>query len=572
MGTEMITGRWGTWEELLLGGAVLRHGTRDWRLVASELRTRTVSPFAVTPEVCKAKYEDLRQRFSGCKGWFEELRKQRMAELRQALEKSEDSIGSLESKLESLKAEKKDDSRVYDSSQTESAMPCVKSEGIEFSSKDGLSAGSFTQEAQTNWSPDSQIPAAVPAEELDSKPGDSPTSERERVSSIDKLVDTFCGRQLRSVRKRRGKRKRKDCSKDVKEGSVGESEFLGPADVASASRGKETSVSKESEFLGPADVASASQGKETSVSNSPQIARPSGVEDQSRDSSKEGMGDIMGIFSSVAENDCASVFRRRLDSQKRGRYKKMILRHMDFDTIRSRIASNSIMSVKELFRDMLLVANNALVFYSKNTREYKSAMLLRHIVTATLRQHYKEYGSKVPVTTFTPSRPMHKPPAKPRSIRPGNRKPPAKAANDENAVAGNANASKKTANAGSPPSLESLPATKKNSAANASKKAANAGSPPSVESSPATKKGSAANASKKTANAGSPPSVESSPATKKGSAANASKKTANAGSPPSVESSPATKKGSARQKKVSRGCASQKTESPTKGRKRTRAR
>ncbi|OMP04954.1 hypothetical protein CCACVL1_02089 [Corchorus capsularis] len=522
MGTEMITGRWGTWEELLLGGAVLRHGTRDWKLVASELRTRTVSPFAVTPEVCKAKYEDLRQRFSGCKGWFEELRKQRMAELRQALEKSEDSIGSLESKLESLKAEKKDDSRVYDSSQTESAMPCVKSEGIEFSSKDGLSAGSFTQEAQTNWSPDSQIPAAVPAEELDSKPGDSPTSDRERVSSIDKLVDTFCGRQLRSVRKRRGKRKRKDCSKDVKEGSVGESEFLGPADVASASR-----------------------GKETSVSNSPQIARSSGVEDQSRDSSKEGMDDIVGIFSSVAENDCASVFRRRLDSQKRGRYKKMILRHMDFDTIRSRIATNSIMSVKELFRDMLLVANNALVFYSKNTREYKSAMLLRHIVTATLRQHFKEYGSKVPVTTFTPSRPMHKPPAKPRSIRPGNRKPPAKAANDENAVAGNANASKKTANAGSPLSVESLPATKKNSAANASKKAANAGSPPSVESSPATKKGSAANASKKTAIAGSPPSVES---------------------------SPATKKGSARQKKVSRGRAGQKNESPTKGRKRTRAR
>lgn len=51
MGTEMITGRWGTWEELLLGGAVLRHGTRDWNLVASELRTRTVSPCAFTPEV-----------------------------------------------------------------------------------------------------------------------------------------------------------------------------------------------------------------------------------------------------------------------------------------------------------------------------------------------------------------------------------------------------------------------------------------------------------------------------------------------------------------------------------------
>ncbi|XP_022724730.1 uncharacterized protein LOC111281279 isoform X2 [Durio zibethinus] len=423
--------------------------------------------------VCKAKYEDLQRRYSGCKTWFEELRKQRMAELRQALEQSDDSIGSLESKLENLKAEKIDDSRVdYDSSQTESALPCLKNEGVEFSSKDtykdGLSAGSFTQDAETNWAPDCQIRAAVPAEEMDLKPGDSLTSKREKVLSIDKLTDAFCGGQLQSIRKRRGKRKRKDCSKDAKEGSVGESESLGPADVASAS-----------------------WYKETSASNSAQFARSSGVEDHRKCSSKEGIDDIMGIFSSVAENDCASVFRRRLDSQKRGRYKKMILRHMDFDTIRSRIASNSIMSVRELFRDMLLVANNALVFYSKNTREYKSALLLRHIVTATLRQHFKEYEGKVPITTFTSSRPMHKPPAKPRSIRPCNRKLPGNTANNMNPVVENSHGSKKTPNADSPPSVESLAETKK---------------------------------------------------------------------------------GSARPRKVGRGCTSQKSDSPTKGRKRTRVR
>ncbi|KAL4290858.1 hypothetical protein GQ457_14G010160 [Hibiscus cannabinus] len=447
MGTEMITGRWGTWEELLLGGAVLRHGARDWNLVASELRTRTISPFDFTPEVCKAKYEDLRQRYSGCTAWFEELRKQRMAELRRALEQSDDSIGSLESKLESLKAEKRDDSRVgYGSSQMESVLPCPKSEGVEISSKDtykdGLSAGSFTQEAETKWAPDCPVPAAVPAEEMDSKPGNSPTSaETEKISIVDNLADALFGGQLCGIKKRRGKRKRRYCSKDAKEGSVGESEFLGLSDFASVS-----------------------WCKETSASNSAQIGRSSGVEDQSRDSSQERFDEIMGIFSSVSENDCASVFRRRLDSQKRGRYKKMILRHMDFDTIRSRIGNNSIMSARELFRDMLLVANNALVFYSKNTREYKSALLLRHIVTATLRQHFKEYGSKVPIITFTSTRPMHKPPAKPRSIRPGNRKQPGNGTSNRNPVAVNSNASKKTANASSPPSVESLPVTKKGQA------------------------------------------------------------------------------------------------------------
>nr|KJB69454.1 hypothetical protein B456_011G024300 [Gossypium raimondii] len=275
---------------------------------------------------------------------------------------------------------------------------------------------------------------------MDSKLGNSPTSaEREKISTIDNLADALLGGQLRSIRKRRGKRKRKYCS--PKEGSVGESEFLGTSDFASVS-----------------------WCKETSASNSAQIARSSGVEDQSRDSSKDRIDEIMGIFSSVAENDCASVFRRRLDSQKRGRYKKMILRHMDFDTIKSRIGSNSINSVRELFRDMLLVANNALVFYSKNTREYKSALLLRHIVTASLRQHLKECRTKIPITTFTPTRPIHKPPAKPRSIRPGNRKPPGNAANNRNPVVGNSNVSKKPTNASSPPSMESLVVTKKGSA------------------------------------------------------------------------------------------------------------
>ncbi|TYJ34530.1 hypothetical protein E1A91_A05G175300v1 [Gossypium mustelinum] len=414
----MGTGRWGTWEELLLGGAVLRHGTRDWNLVASELRTRTVAPFGFTPEICKAKYEDLQQRYSGCKAWFEELRKQRMAELRQALEKTEDSIGSLESKVEGLKAEKKDDSQViYGSSQTESAIPCLKSEGIEFSSKekckDRLSASSFTQEAETNWPPHCQIPVAVPAEVMDVKQGDSLTSEREQISSIDKLVNTFCGGRFLSIRKRRGKRKRKDCSKNAKEGSVGESEFLGPADVANALWCKETSASSE---------------------------------DQNRGSSSEVIDDIMGIFSSIAKNDCTSVFRRRLDSQERGRYKKMIRQHRDFDTIRSRIASKSIMSVKELFRDMLLVANNALVFYSKNTREYKSALLLRHIVTATLQQHLKELRSKVP---------LHKPLAKPRSIHPSHHERLGNTANNETPVVVNSRGCKNTSNAESPPSMES---------------------------------------------------------------------------------------------------------------------
>lgn len=50
METAMI-GRWGTWEELLLGGAIIRHGTEDWNLIAVELRDKIASPYTATPEV-----------------------------------------------------------------------------------------------------------------------------------------------------------------------------------------------------------------------------------------------------------------------------------------------------------------------------------------------------------------------------------------------------------------------------------------------------------------------------------------------------------------------------------------
>lgn len=60
---------------------------------------------------------------------------------------------------------------------------------------------------------------------------------------------------------------------------------------------------------------------------------------------------------------------------------------MDLDTMRSRINGCLISSAKELYVDFLLVANNAAIFYSKNTREHKSAVCLRDIVTKSLR-HY----------------------------------------------------------------------------------------------------------------------------------------------------------------------------------------
>ncbi|KAK7319630.1 hypothetical protein RJT34_04353 [Clitoria ternatea] len=249
---------WGTWEELVLGGAVMRYGTQDWSIVALELQTQTriVSPFTLTPEVCKAKYEELRKRYSGCPAWFEELRKERVAELRRALELSDGAIGSLEAKLESLKAEK-------------------------------------------------------------SEKGD-------------------------------------DCGINAIETSAKESDLSGHV---------------------------------CPISNCGEVVKSSGViEEGNRNLRNGGIKDLMGILDSVLLVKGASTFGRKLDIQKRGRYKKMIRRHMDLDTIRSRIKNQKIKSMMELFRDLLLLTNNALVFNSKKTRRYKTALLLRDHVMKTLKE------------------------------------------------------------------------------------------------------------------------------------------------------------------------------------------
>ncbi|KAI3676761.1 hypothetical protein L1987_86374 [Smallanthus sonchifolius] len=361
---------WGTWEELILGGAVLRHGTGDWDVISSELRTRTVFPFYFTPEACRARYEDLQHRYTGCKYWYDELRERRVAELKRALEKSEESMGLLVSKLENLKAEKGHrDQLNYNSSQTESpplSLPKAKAVKIKSIQKEGskdefeVSAGSFTRDLETNPQPKSHSPSL-----------DSFEVKQEALESC-------------MIRKKRGKRKRKDGNWDVKEGIV------------------------ENEKLGSS---SGIQRNETSTSGC-----------CVRSSSADGEGlqfdDLVGIFNSVTENQYALVFRRRLDCQKRARYRKTIRQHMDLDTVRSRIANNCIKSTRELFKDLLLLANNALVFYSKRTREYQSALTFRCIVTKRYKQLLSDSSSSSsrPLSSI-PCFSSMSTPVRPRSIR-----------------------------------------------------------------------------------------------------------------------------------------------------------
>nr|CAD1819342.1 unnamed protein product [Ananas comosus var. bracteatus] len=153
--------RWGTWEELLLGGAVLRHGAAAWDAVAAELRSRTPFPTLFSPQECEVKFAEVQERYCGCDAWYEELRKQRVAELRRELEKSENSIGSLQSKLESLSTGRQSEGEYeYGTSHTESPLPNGNAADVDSSSKelsrDRSSAGSFTEEVGKSYTNESK--------------------------------------------------------------------------------------------------------------------------------------------------------------------------------------------------------------------------------------------------------------------------------------------------------------------------------------------------------------------------------------------------------------------------------
>lgn len=114
--------------------------------------------------------------------------------------------------------------------------------------------------------------------------------------------------------------------------------------------------------------------------------------------------------------------------QKRGRYKKLIRQHLDIETIRSRVASHYITTQKELYRDLLLLANNALVFYLPNTREYRSAVLLRRLITSTFQKLFKNSHDKRTQTRDQVAKPHRLQPAKRnesrKEVNPGDAKTP----------------------------------------------------------------------------------------------------------------------------------------------------
>ncbi|XP_062188296.1 uncharacterized protein LOC133891584 [Phragmites australis] len=422
-------GGWGTWEELVLGGAVLRHGGAAWAAVADELRSR--SPCAFSPEECETKFAEIQSRYSACNAWFEELRKQRVAQLKRELEKSKNSIGSLQSVIESLSNSKHGDgSSECRTSHTESCSPSENTADTNSSSKelsrDRSSEASFTEEA-SNCQKSQQLQRC----DTDSIQANNTSPEE---SFLKAQVEKVCTKDslLWGSRKQRGARVRKilpkgdDSSRDgeptstaciEREGSSGGcmKDLKTPnVEYGAMKKGLKTPNVESGVTKKGLKTTNVESGVMKNSLKTPKVE--CGVSVIERE--KLNLAEILKTIST--QGDCL-MLQRQVDTQRKGaRYKKMIRQHMDFRILHSKIKSGAISSTQELLRDMLLFVSNVLAFYPKATLEHMAAVELRDLASKTVKQS-ASFVSQSRGATGTANAPVAK--KNVRALQPGRHGP-----------------------------------------------------------------------------------------------------------------------------------------------------
>lgn len=314
---------WGTLEELLLACAVTRHGTASWDSVAMEVQTRipVAARPGLTPHSCRLRFRHLHRRFStvgsggdeeaeedpdasAAEGWVDELRRLRVAELRRDVERCDLSIGTLQSKVKRLKAEREQ-----------------RASGEAVSDHDRLSSEEPGCSCRESNSTDLKPPKHP------SQLGDGSKEEKvaKQEASVESAVDSKDSSEVRSsaslCRRRRGS------------GNAEEEEA-------------EAEASKSSPLTFLLDAVLAKLG-------------------------------------------CVLDRLRENDSEESAMYRDTIRRHVDLETLRrrlnasagSRADDDSHSSAHELYRDLLLLCTNIVVFFPGGTPENSAAVEARALVT-----------------------------------------------------------------------------------------------------------------------------------------------------------------------------------------------
>ncbi|CAM6046939.1 unnamed protein product [Sphagnum compactum] len=352
---------WGTCEELLLVSAVRRHGTSNWNLIASELKDRAISlsvcPVYFSEEACKQKYDSLRGRYGSSNNmhWFEELRKLRVAHLKRELELYDGSIGSLQVKIKRLKAEKAQD------------MLLSKQAGITVAkaqSNDSLLV-TMSHEIHVSSSPSDErklhnVAHSVPQE-----------GENAFVSSIAELDS-----------KQKDGLLEESVEPAVGGHEAGRTEFLSADEDTEMLQSEDVQQDLDAEVL-----PQGSSGNDMILAQVEGTSLPAASElDSVRD--KDADDELLAASEQIDVPDAEPVPSSPLCLSDR-RYDLLIRRHMDLTIVRGRLEEGVYSGSREFFRDLLLIFNNALVYYPSESSEFSAAKALRAEATREMERIFR---------------------------------------------------------------------------------------------------------------------------------------------------------------------------------------
>ncbi|XP_078443898.1 uncharacterized protein LOC144713242 [Wolffia australiana] len=313
---------WGTREELLLAGAVGRHGAENWESVAMEVQKRSpVATALVTAQSCEKRFLFLQRRFRIGKNGaqsdvvflLEELRKLRVAELRREVERYDVSILSLQLKVKELTADR-----------DRSVSP---------------------EQSDGGGAPDRGGAAAE--EKASAENGDGGRSSNESNSP---------GRKLGG--------------EDSKLG--GEGSYNGSSDT----------VAKCAEAATPADGAPPPCPPRRGGDSGESMAESKGEETSEADVVSQPWSSFLETLLSA---ELGPSFERRLQTQETAEYASLIRQHMDLSTVRRKMAEGFYVADAEFYRDLTLLYTNAVVFFVRDSPEHEAALHLRRLVLERAR-------------------------------------------------------------------------------------------------------------------------------------------------------------------------------------------
>ncbi|KAK1259620.1 hypothetical protein QJS04_geneDACA010394 [Acorus gramineus] len=373
---------WGTLEELLLASAVHRHGTRSWDSVAMEVQNRI--SLALTPQSCKRKFYELRRRFEamdhkidggdGVIGavsfdmpWLDELRKLRVAELKREVQHHDLSIVSLQMKVKRLTEERERSVREgegkADQAKDESEEGVDEparlvgggDSGRSCNDSKGTDPGSRSGEANLA---EGVVGGAEPAA------GDVGVDRPAAEASFNGSSDTIAKGAAASPPV--------EAAEPVENSDVQSSANLS----GKGRRMKKRRVSSTSTAVDEAEAdVRVGDGRGGGGGGEPSHVR--------RDRTVEKSKPLVDFLEIIRSHTYGSVFERRLEIQDSLEYKGLIKRHVDLETVRSKVEKGEHPPDQRsgFFRDLLLLFNNAIAFFPKGSSESVAAFELRRLVS-----------------------------------------------------------------------------------------------------------------------------------------------------------------------------------------------